>query len=221
MKLAIYGTGGTGREVFEIVEGMRAQGMGEPWDELLFVDDFTTETELYGAKVMPFAELAERYATSEVKFLVAVGEPTARELLYNRVTEAGFALATIVHPSADVSPHAQLGAGVFVKMFSVISSEAVLADNVFVQAHCIVGHDVHVGAHTQISAFSHMAGGAHLGARCYLGVGARVREECQMGDDVVLSMGAVVLEKKVPSRVMAMGNPAKYVRRKVGSKVFS
>ena len=106
-------------------------------------------------------------------------------------------------------------------MQSIVSAEAVLEDNVFVQADAIVGHDVHVGRHTQISAYSHIAGNAELGERCYLGVRASVREECRMGDDVVLAMGAVVMEKRVPSRVLAMGNPAKYVRRKAGSKVFS
>ena len=40
------------------------------------------------------------------------------------------------------------------------------------------------------------------------------------GQAFVLAMGAVVMEKRVPSRVLAMGNPAKYVRRKAGSKVF-
>lgn len=221
VRLAIYGTGGTGREVHEIVERLQAEASEPRWESVMFIDDFTQETELYGSPIVSFETLAKHYRPSEVECIVAVGEPSARELLYQRVTEAGYGLATIVHPTADVSPHATLGAGVFVKMFSVVSSEAVLGDNVFVQAHCIVGHDVHVGAHTQISAFSHIAGGAQLGERCYLGVGSRVREECVMGDDVVLSMGAVVIEKKVPSRVLAMGNPAKYVRRKAGSKVFA
>ena len=104
------------------------------------------------------------------------------------------------------------GETALVKFFDVDTRE---------QADAIVGHDVHVGRHTQISAYSHIAGYAELGERCYLGVRASVREECRMGDDVVLAMGAVVMEKRVPSRVLAMGNPAKYVRRKAGSKVFS
>lgn len=219
MILAIYGTGGTGREVHEIVSAM--DPAHERWEELVFVDDMTDARELYGSSVMPFEELTTRYAPGEVEFVVAVGEPASRELLYDRVTERGYGLATVVHPAAFVSPSARLGRGVFVKMQSIVSADAVLEDNVFVQANAIVGHDVHVGRHTQISAYSHIAGNARLGERCYLGVRASVREECLMGDDVVLAMGAVVMEKRVPSRVLAMGNPAKYVRRKAGSRVFS
>ena len=218
MILAIYGTGGTGREVHEIVRDVDPSG--ERWEEVVFVDDVTDARELYGSRVMPFSRLASELSPERVEFVVAVGEPTSRELLYERVTEAGYGLATIVHPTAHVSPSARLGAGVFVKMQSIVSAEAVLEDNVFVQADVIVGHDVHVGRHTQISAFSHIAGNASLGQRCYLGVRASVREECRMGDDVVCAMGAVVMEKRVPSRVLAMGNPARYVRRKAGSKVF-
>lgn len=219
MILAIYGTGGSGREVHEIASSM--DPAHERWERLVFVDDVTDARELYGSEVMPFEELASRLAPGEVEFVVAVGEPSSRELLFDRVDARGYGFATIVHPSAFVSPSARLGRGVFVKMQSIVSAEAVLEDNVFVQADAIVGHDAHVGRHTQISAFSHIAGHAILGERCYLGVRASVREECQMGDDVVLAMGAVVMEKRVPSRVLAMGNPAKYVRRKAGSKVFS
>ena len=219
MILAIYGTGGTGREVHEIASSMN--GDGSRWGEIVFIDDVTEERSLYGSKIMAFTAAAERFRPGEAEFVVAVGEPASRELLYERVAERGFTFATIVHPSAFVAPSARLGAGVFVKMQSIVSSDAVLEDNVFIQADCIVGHDVHVGAHSQISAFTHIAGNAHIGERCYLGVRASVREECAMGDDVVVAMGAVVMEKRVPSRVLAVGNPAKYVRRKAGSKVFS
>lgn len=218
MILAIYGTGGSGREVHEIASSL---GPGRRWDEIVFVDDVTDRRELYGSAVMPFDELASRRSPGEVEFVVAVGEPASRELLFDRVEARGFGFATIVHPSAFVSPSARLGRGVFVKMQSIVSAEAVLEDNVFVQANVIVGHDVRVGRHTQVSAFTHLAGHAEVGQRCYLGVRASVREECRMGDDVVLAMGAVVMEKRVPSRVLAMGNPAKYVRRKAGSRVFS
>ena len=219
MRLAIYGTGGTGREVHEIVSSM--DPLYERWEELVFVDDVTEERELYGSRIMSFEALSRSLDASEVEFVVAVGEPSSRELLYDRVVSRGYSLATVIHPSAFVAPSARLGHGVFVKMQSIVSSDAVLEDNVFVQADVIVGHDVRVGAHTQISAFSHIAGNASLGERCYLGVRSSVREECVMGDDVVVAMGGVVMEKRVPPRVLAVGNPAKYVRRKAGSKVFS
>lgn len=219
MRLAIYGTGGTGREVHEIASSI--DPLHERWEELVFVDDVTDERELYGSRIMSFDALSRGMDASEVEFIIAVGEPSSRELLYDRVVSQGYLLATIVHPSAFVAPSACLGHGVFVKMQSIVSSDAVLEDNVFVQADVIVGHDVHIGAHTQVSAFSHIAGNASLGERCYLGVRSSVREECAMGDDVVVAMGGVVMEKRVPSRVLAVGNPAKYVRRKAGSKVFS
>ena len=219
MILAVYGTGGSGREVHEIAGAVDPSH--ERWERIVFVDDVTEARELYGSQIMPFEELRSLLGPEEVEFVIAVGEPSSRELLFERVEAAGYGFATIVHPSAFVSPSATLGRGVFVKMQSIVSSDAVLEDNVFLQADVIVGHDVRVGRHTQVSAFSHIAGHATLGARCYLGVRASVREECQMGDDVVLAMGAVVMEKRVPSRVLAMGNPAKYVRRKAGSKVFS
>lgn len=219
MKLAIYGTGGSGREVQEIANEINENE--RRWDEIVFIDDFTEERSLYGSRILSFERAKEEFDRDGVQFLVAVGEPASREFLYSRVTEAEYELATIIHPAAFVAASASIGKGVFVKMQSIVSSGAVLEDNVFIQADVIVGHDVRVGRHSQISAFSHIAGHAELGQRTYLGVRSSVREECVMGDDVVVAMGGVVMEKKVPGNVFAIGNPAKYVRRKAGSKVFS
>lgn len=132
MRLAIYGTGGTGREVHEIASSI--DPLHERWEELVFVDDVTDECELYGSRIMSFDALSRSMDTSEVEFIIAVGEPSSRELLYDRVVSRGYSLATVVHPSAFVAPSARLGHGVFVKMQSIVSSDAVLEDNVFVQA---------------------------------------------------------------------------------------
>ena len=220
MILGIYGTHGTGREVHELAQDILATTQPGRWDEVVFIDDFTSETRLYDSDVCPFATFTQRFGTSDAEVIIAVGEPSARELLYQRVTEAGYRLATLIDPRAQVSPHARLGQGVCVRINSVICADAVLEDNVFVQSTVIVGHDAHVGRHTQVSAFAHISGNVTVGERCYLGVMSSIRDECTMGSDVVLGMGAMVMERKVPSNVMAVGNPAKYVRRKAGSKVF-
>lgn len=219
MYLAIYGTGGSGREVFEVASSINA--VDSRWEKIIFLDDFTENAELYGAPILSFEKMCSQYAPGLIEVIIAVGEPSSRELLYSKVINDGFGLATIIHPAAFVSPSARLGAGVFVKMQSIISADAIVEDNAFIQANVIIGHDVRVGKHTQISAYSHIAGHASLGKRSYLGVRASIREECVVGDDVVVAMGAVVMEKKVPSGVLALGNPAKYVKRKPGSKVFS
>ena len=50
MILAIYGTGGTGREVHEIASSMN--GDGTRWSEIVFIDDVTEERSLYGSEIM-------------------------------------------------------------------------------------------------------------------------------------------------------------------------
>ena len=88
-----------------------------------------------------------------------------------------------------MAPSARLGAGVFVKMQSIVSPMRCSRTTYSSRPTASWGHDVHVGAHSQISAFTHIAGNAYIGERCYLGVRASVREECTMGDDVVVAMG--------------------------------
>lgn len=219
MVLAIYGTGGSGREIYEIV--MSEPSLRARWQTAVFIDDISNGHSIYGADVLSFDDLSSKYSVNEAEVIIAVGEPTLRETLFKKADSAGYSFATIVHPRAFVAPSVQLGRGVFIKMQSIVSSGAVLEDNIFVQSNAIIGHDVHVHSHCQISAYAHISGAACLGERCYLGVRASIREKSKIGDDVVLAMGAVAMEKNIPSNVLVAGNPAKYVRRKAGSKVFS
>lgn len=221
MILGIYGTHGAGREIHELAHDILATSASTPWDDVVFIDDFTEETILYDSEICSFTTFCERFGTDEAELVIAVGEPSIREELYERVVAAGFPLATLIHPLASISPHASIGEGVCIRIGSIVCADAIVDDNVCINSLAIVGHDAHVGRHTQISAYAHISGNVAVGERCYLGVMSSIRDECQLGSDVVLGMGAMVMEQEIPSNVMAVGNPAKYVRRKAGSKVFS
>lgn len=216
MKLAIYGSSGTGQEVYEIASDLN-EGC-QRWDEVVFVDDTKPSGMLRQCRRVPFEELAADGEAYE--FIIAVGEPQSRRLLRERVTSAGYPLVTIVHPDARISPSATLGSGVFVKMGAIVYANASIGDNTFIQAYSIVGHDSTIGQDCQISSFCHICGGCFVGDGVFFGAQAGIREGVSINDASVIAMGAMVLSD-VPPAALAMGNPAKLVKRKDGSKVFS
>lgn len=215
--LAIYGSRGTGKEVLEIVRDIDPQG--ERWSEVIFIDDTKPQCVIAGIDSYPFEQFAQRYPASVAKIVIAVGEPSDRELLFNKVMDAGYELETIVHPNAWVSPSARIGSGVFVKMQTIIYEEASIGNNSFIQANVVIGHGSRIGEHCLVASFCHVAGETQVGDRSFLGAQSGVRENLTVGDDSVLAMGAMLMND-MPSNSMAIGNPARMSKRK-SKKVFS
>ena len=70
-----------------------------------------------------------------------------------------------VHPSAVVSPQAQLGQGVDVGPLAVIEAGAIIGDGAHIGAHCVIERDAFVGACTRLAPRVVLGHGCRIGAR--------------------------------------------------------
>ncbi len=66
-------------------------------------------------------------------------------------TEA--AIAPTIHPSAVVSPHAQIGAGCYIGPYSIIGDEVRLGSGVRVESHCVIDGRTSIGDETHVFPF--------------------------------------------------------------------
>lgn len=205
MILGIYGTGGTGTEVYDML-----QMMEHDWQQIVFIDDTKECGEFRGCPNMPFERFQERYKTDEARVVIAIGEPSGREALYKKVKGAGYTLATIVHPSSVILPSVSLGEGCVVKFGALISSDAKLENNVYVQSRAIIGHGVVIHKNSILSSLSYVAGNSEIGEKVFVGIQSCVREKTVVGNNAVIAMGAVVM-RDVPENATVMGNPARIV----------
>lgn len=115
---------------------------------------------------------------------------------------------TLVHPTAYVSPLAQLGQGVFVGARSVIAPGACLAEHVFVNRGVTIGHDTRIGAFSRIQAGANLGGLSSIGRGVTIGLGATLVERLVLGDGVTVGAGSVLL-LDLPAGVVAAGVPAR------------
>ncbi len=120
----------------------------------------------------------------------------------------GLAYCTMVHPTAYVSPLAQLGQGVFVGARSVIASGARLAEHVFINRGVTIGHDTRIGAFSRVQAGANLGGLSTLGRGVTIGLGATLIERLALGDGVTVGAGSVLLQD-LPAGVVAAGVPAR------------
>lgn len=217
MKLAIYGTGGSGRELYEIITVTRE--WDGRWKEIVFIDDTKPAGEFFSCRMVPFDSFCKQFPADDIEVVIAIGEPAGRKKLYERVIGAGYRLATIIHPTCALSPSAVFGQGVIVKDSVSISAGAVIKDNAYINGISMIGHDVEIGEHCQISSHVVVAGNTKVGPGVYIGISACVRDHIEIGENAIIAMGAVVMKSVHPGRTV-MGNPAREIAENKDHKVF-
>jgi sugar O-acyltransferase (sialic acid O-acetyltransferase NeuD family) len=141
---------------------------------------------------------------------VAIGGARGRDRLAiaQSLQEAGLPLPVLVHPSASISPTAQIGVG------SHVLANAVVAADVVIGQMCIVNNSANVDHECVLGDGVHMAPGAVLcgcitvGENTMIGANAVVLPRLRIGKNVVVGAGAVVT-RDVPDDSVVVGNPAR------------
>jgi sugar O-acyltransferase (sialic acid O-acetyltransferase NeuD family) len=217
MILGIYGGGELGREVFVLAGQINA--VGKRWSELVFVDDAIGKDSTAKARVVTFDEAQAESSPGGVEMCIAVGEPSVRAALYDRIRDAGCKLATLIHPNVHIPKDTSVGPGTIICSGCFVSCGVGLSDNVLLQPSASVGHDCRIGSHSVISTFVSLGGKCIVGARTFIGMSVPVKEDTTIGDDVIVGMGSVVL-RDIDSGMVALGNPARPMHSNDSRRVF-
>lgn len=138
---------------------------------------------------------------------VAIGAIAARADLLGRALALGARPFTVLHPSARMSPFADVGGGTFVAALAVIGPSARVGRGVIVNHGSVIDHDCVVGDHCHIAPNASLGGGVRIGDRVLIGAGAVVLPGVRIGDDAVIGAGAVVT-RDAPDKAEWVGVPA-------------
>ncbi len=217
MLLAIYGAHGLAREVYIIAK--KINNIQHKWSEYCFIDDVNEIAELNGIKVYKFSELIQQKDKNDVEAVIAVGEPSLRSFMYHKVKEEGIRLATLIHPGVYIDETTTVGEGTVIAEGVTITANIEIGANTYVQPHAVIGHDIKIGQHTVIGSNCQIGGGDKIGDRVFMGFLSGVTDHISIGSDVIISAGAIVF-RELPEGVIAVGNPARIMKRNENKKVF-
>jgi len=209
---------GGGEHARVVIDAARASG---EWEVLGIVDESPAErtrsllgVDHLGSDASYLASVVDvppDRRTAVVLGIGSVGDPAARRAAAARydVARAG-PWATLVHPSAWVSPAATLGPGVVVLACAVVNAGAEIGAHAIVNSQAVVEHDAVVGAFAHVGPGAVLGGAAHLGDGALAGMGCLIRDHVTVGPEAVVGMGAAVTTD-VPPGVTVIGAPARPV----------
>lgn len=137
--LLILGAGSHGKEVREIAEATRV------FSRITFLDDNASGRDIIGGWSQA-EELCGEYTAA----IVAVGNRHLRMLWMSRLTEMGYTIPTLIHPSAVISPSARIGVG------SVICARATVSTGASVGTGCIISAGAVIDRNATVEDWTHI-----------------------------------------------------------------
>lgn len=137
-KLVILGAGGYARTVADIAEQLDYQ-------ILAMLDDKNS--------CHPLSSFGN-YLPNDVGFIPAFGNNEFRLQWCKQITASNGKLATLIHPTAYISPKATVGAGVVILPHAVINTGTTIGDGCIINLSAIVDHDcvIEEGCHICLGA---------------------------------------------------------------------
>lgn len=204
---------GGGGHAKVLVDAMRLQDRYVPVG-LLDKDSSRAGSDVLGIEVIGQDDLLPSIAGAgtATHFIVGVGslgDSSSRQRLFQAGLDAGLKPATVIHPSAVVSPSADIGPGSMVFAGAVINPGSKVGENVIINTRCVIEHDCSIGNHVHAAPGSIVCGHVSIGEGVHIGAGAVIREGLTIGNRVLAAAGAVVVSS-LPDDVTAKGVPARW-----------
>lgn len=199
MRLAIFGAGGMGRELADIV--IRSPRIRSRYTSILFVSD-RPEGPVQGIPVAIPDDLLP-----DDELCLALGNSSDRRRLAERFAHQP--AATVISDHALISPSAVIGQGAIICDFAMVNNAAVIGRHFLANAYAQVSHDCVIGDYVTLSPKASCNGWIHVEDEVFVGAGAVIRngssaQRLCIGRTSVIGMGATVL-KDVPPGGVALG----------------
>lgn len=205
-KVVIIGAGGHSKVVIDI---LRSHGDVEVVGSV----DRSIKENVLGVKVIgDDSVLPDLFQSGVDHAFVAVGDNALRHKLFNRAVDIGFQMINAISPFSYVSESVQLGNGIVIMPGTVVNAGSSIADNVIVNTSSSIDHDCIIDKSCHIAPGSHLAGNVHVGEGTFVGIGTTIIDNIRVGKWSALGGGSVVVNP-IPDRCLALGAPAKVIRR--------
>nr|WP_200997813.1 acetyltransferase [Pseudomonas cichorii] len=207
-KLIIVGAGGFGREVHQWLEDWVA--CHEGWVIAGFIDDLKKDL---GDKkgYSPILSTIDAYEPGPDEYLVcAIGIPSGKRLVVEKLKSKGGRFFTLVHPKAIVGRNVVIGEGTIVCPLSTLTVDIEVGPFVTVNLSCTVGHDARIGGFVTLSPHCDVNGNVTLDEEVFVGTGATMIPGIHVGEKAIIGAGSVVVRSVSPGQTV-LGIPAKRI----------
>lgn len=208
LDLYIIGAGNVGGFV-----AYHANEMGE-YNVIGFIDEDESKKNknYYGYNVIGSLDFLLKIK-KKTAVAISVANPIFRKKINEILAEnENLVFPNFIHPNAWISKTTNLGAGNIIYPGVVINYETKINNFCILNLNTTIGHNCNLQNYVTLSPGVSLGGFSNLKALSFLGIGSTMIQGLSVGEKSVIGAGAVVL-KDIPNDVVAVGNPARIIKR--------
>ena len=202
--ILVVGAGGHCRVVLSILnhyEELNAIGIADR-------DNENFGEEILGTQVQyTWDDVQAVYHEGISNAVLAVGDNKERQLLYAKLTEIGYTIKTLIHPSALVDNNVKIGVGTTICMGAKIGTLVSIGDNCIIYTGTVIDHETIIKSDCFIAPGVSIAGRVYIEEGSFIGIGCSIKDKIRIGAHSVIGAGSVVIHD-VHANTTVAGIPA-------------
>ncbi len=158
-----------------------------------FIDDYTTGGEIIGN----YEDVRKDFCPESYDIAIAVGykDLKARWAVYKKVSEDGYNVPVIIHPSAYVRDISCIGSGSIVMAGAIVDLNAKVGELCVLWPGVVVNHDSSIGNNTFLSPNSTVCGCVEIMGRSFVGAGSVIVDHVTVPEGSFIKAGSVFTDK--------------------------
>jgi sugar O-acyltransferase (sialic acid O-acetyltransferase NeuD family) len=153
--------------------------------------------------------------------VISIGENWTRYYVHEKIISMvpNFKFVNAIHPSVIIGNTTEMGVGIVAMAGCIFNPKSKIGDFTFFATGAQVEHDNIISDFASISAGSITGGYVKIGKYSAITLGVTVLDRLEIGDNTVVGAGSLVI-KSLPDDVLAYGNPAKIIRKRIKGEKF-
>ncbi len=212
-KIAVFGAGGFGREVHDMIEQINSAD--KQYEFIGFFDDGIEKGTIINDYPVLGGVRELNQIESELCIAIAIGNPIIKHKIVEKINNPNISFPTLIHPNVFIgnTRFNKIGAGCIICAGNIITVNIVIEDFVILNLSCTVGHDTVIGRFSSFMPTVNISGEINIGECVYVGTGAKIINQLNIGKNSIIGSGAVVATD-LPANCTAVGVPAKVIKIK-------
>jgi len=211
-KLAVFGAGGFGLEVAMLIEQINL--VSNEWEMIGFFDDGEPLGKIVNGYPIIGGVAELNQWDSKLFIVLALGIPNTKKRVLAKINNPNISYPILVHPSVIMGNRkfVEIGEGSIICAGTIITTNISIGRHVILNLACTVGHESQIGDYCSFMPTCNISGEVEIGESNFWGTGVKVINRVNVGSNVIIGAGAVV-NKDIPDNVVAVGVPAKVIKK--------
>ena len=190
--ILIIGAGGHAAELRDYIRHYN-QATGQATLTVIgFIDDDPKPYHHYGFEEPFLGDIKSHEVRQDCHYIMGIANLKYRKAIIERFRSAGATFTGLIHPTALVSPSAEIGEGVVISHNASVGPKVKIGNYNMLNSRCTVGHDTQIGDYNFISPKVALSGNTKIGDNNMIGTNASTIPGATIGNNNTVGAGMVV-----------------------------